>query len=176
MKDCMTDLETLGTTQDAVVISLGAVFFDIPTKTLGPTFYMVMDVNEQIARGRKPTGDTIKWWMGQQDAAKRVFHEQAKPTKVVLETFALWYKHNFAKGAFIWGNGSTFDISILENMYRDYGLPLPWGYNKAMDLRTFKRFEADGAQIPNTGVAHNALDDAIAQANYVMEHTRAPAQ
>ena len=174
MIDCMADLETLGTTPETPVVSLGAVFFDIATKTIGPTFYMIMEIDEQLSRGRRPTGSTLKWWFTQTDAAKRVFHEKAQPTKVVLETFALWYKSQYSKGAFIWGNGSTFDISILENMYRDYGLPIPWGYNKVMDLRTFKRFEAGGAQIPNTGVAHNALDDAIAQAQYVMDNVRAP--
>lgn len=171
MKDVMTDLETLGTSPQTPVISLGAVFFDMDGKTLGPTFYMAMDVNEQIARGRKPTGDTIKWWLSQTDAAKRVFHEKARPVTEVLTLFAQWYKQNYSKGAFIWGNGSTFDISILEDMYRDYGIELPWGYNKAMDLRTFKRFKANGAQIPNAGVAHNALDDAIAQAQYVLDHS-----
>lgn len=168
MKDCMSDLETLGTSPQCVVVSIGAVFFDLEQKKLGPTFYMVADVNEQIERGRKPTGDTIKWWMGQADAAKRVFHEKAQPMAVVLATFATWYKSNYPKGAFIWGNGSTFDISILEDLFRDYKIPCPWGYNKAMDLRTYKRFVGHGEQVKKGGVNHNALDDAISQANYVM--------
>lgn len=168
MKDCMIDLETLGTSPETPVISLGAVFFDIETKKLGNTFYMAADVNEQIARGRKPTGDTIKWWLGQTDAAKRVFHEQAKPMALVLQTFIQWYKANNPKGAYVWGNGSTFDISIMENLFRDYQITLPWGYNKAMDLRTFKRFQKGGEQVQKGGVNHNALDDAISQAKYVM--------
>lgn len=168
MKDCMIDLETLGTTPNTPVISLGAVFFDLEGKQLGPTFYLPCDVSEQIARGRKPTGETIKWWMGQSDAAKKVFHEQAKPMKEVLTLFVQWYKANNPKGAYVWGNGSTFDISIMEDLFRDYGIPLPWGYNKAMDLRTFKRFSKNGEQVKKSGVNHNALDDAVSQANYVM--------
>lgn len=171
MKDCMIDLETLGSTPETPVISLGAVFFDIEKKTLGPTFYMTVDVNEQIKRGRKPTGDTIKWWMGQADAAKKVFHEQAKSAVLVLQTFTQWYKNNYPKGAYVWGNGSTFDISILENMFRDYGLDIPWGYNKAMDLRTFKRFQAKGEQVKKSGVNHNALDDAVSQAQYILDNS-----
>lgn len=172
MNDCMTDLETLGTTPQTPVVSLGAVFFDIQTKTLGPTFYMVMDIAEQIERGRKPTGDTLKWWFQQADAAKRVFSEAAKPVPVVLATFAQWYKANNSKGAYVWGNGSTFDISILEDMFRDYKIPLPWGYNKAMDLRTYKRFVAGGEQVKKSGVNHNALDDAISQAQYVLDTSK----
>jgi hypothetical protein len=170
MKDLMIDLETLGSTPETPVISIGAAFFDIQTKKIGPTFYMALDVNEQIARGRKPTGDTIKWWLGQSDAAKRVFHEQAKPALVVLTTFIQWYKANNPKGAFVWGNGSTFDISILENMFNDYKLEIPWGYNKAMDLRTFKRFRAGGEQVKKSGVNHNALDDAVSQAQYILDY------
>ena len=140
---------------------------------------MALDVSEQIERGRKPTGDTIKWWMAQSDAAKRVFHEKAKPAKEVLTLFSQWYASDGTlKGvnpvknrAYVWGNGSTFDISILENIFRDYGIECPWGYNKPMDLRTFKRFKASGQQVVKSGVNHNALDDATSQANYVMENS-----
>lgn len=167
--DLMIDLETLGNTPDTPVISLGAVFFDTKNKVMGPTFYMALDVSEQIARGRKPTGDTIKWWMNQSGAAKRVFHEKAKPTIEVLTLFINWYKQINSK-AFVWGNGSTFDISIMENIFRDYGLKEPWTYNKAMDLRTFKRFKANGEQVRKSGVNHNALDDALSQAQYVLDN------
>lgn len=168
MKDLMIDLETLGTTPQTPVISVGAVFFDLETKQLGPTFYLPCDANEQIQRGRKPTGSTLKWWMQQSDAAKKVFHEQAKPMKEVLTLFVQWYKANYPKGAYVWGNGSTFDISIMENLFTDYDVECPWGYNKAMDLRTFKRFNRDGEQVKKSGVNHNALDDAISQAKFVM--------
>ena len=165
----MIDLETLGTDPETPVISLGAVFFDVTTKQIGATFYMALDVTEQIRRGRKPTGDTIKWWMEQSDAAKRVFHEQAKPADEVLTIFANWYRANNPK-AFVWGNGSTFDISILNHMYKDYDLKLPWQFNKVMDLRTFKRFQGKNEQVKKSGVAHNALDDALSQAQYVLDN------
>jgi hypothetical protein len=150
--------------------------FCLETFKLGATFYMILDVSEQIERGRKPSGSTIKWWLQQSDAAKRVFHDQAKPAAAVLPLFAQWLKTqpNAGKGGpFVWGNGATFDISMLEDIYRNYKLPDPWGYNKAMDLRTFKRFIGEGAQIPSHGVAHNALDDAVKQAQYVMDQVQA---
>lgn len=166
--DVMTDLETLGTTPRAVVISLGAVFFDVNTRTFGPTFEMVLDTGEQIKRGREVNPDTLKWWMQQDAAAKKVFHEKAKPVAEVLKTFSQWYLLNNPNRAFVWGNGATFDISILEDLYREYDLECPWGYNKAMDVRTFKRFSRQGAQIKKSGVNHRALDDALSQAAFVM--------
>lgn len=172
MTDLMIDLETLGTDPETPVISLGAVFFNPETKQLGPTFYMALDVSEQIQRGRKPTGDTIKWWMGQTDAAKKVFHEKAKPAQDVLQLFVRWYKDNSTgkRGSSVWGNGSTFDISIMENIFRDYGLGCPWSHYNVMDLRTFKRFVAKGKKVEKRGTNHNALDDAVSQAQYVMEN------
>lgn len=169
MTDLMIDLETLGTNPDCPVISIGAVFFDVDSKQLGPTFYMALDVDEQIKRGRKVTGSTLKWWMGQADAAKRVFHEQAKPVPQVLTTLAQWFKNNNSK-THVWGNGATFDISILENMFEMYGIEIPWSFSKIMDLRTFKRFQAKGARVIIPGTAHNALDDAVGQAKYILEH------
>lgn len=171
MKDVMIDLETLGTGPDAVVISIGAVFFDIENKTTGVTFYAVADIDEQLERGRKPTGDTIKWWLGQSDSAKKVFNESARPMARVLTEFAMLYHVINPKGAYVWSNGSTFDITIMENLFKDYGLPIPWSYNKTMDLRTFKRFKGNGKPIVKQGVAHNALDDALSQALYVLDNS-----
>lgn len=170
--DLMIDLETLGTTPDAVVISLGAVFFDVKTGTLGPQFYQVLDVTDQMRAGREVSPDTLKWWMGQAEAAKKVFHEKAKAPREVMALFSQWAKANGGSKMQVWGNGSTFDISILENLYRQLGEPQPWAYYSVMDLRTFKRFVGGNEKLAKAGVMHNALQDAINQANYVLSHTK----
>ena len=176
MTDLMIDLETLGTKPDAPIISLGAVFFDPFKGTVGPNFYMVLDVKEQIKYGRKPDGDTLKWWMGQSGAAKKVFSDSAKPVAEILQLFTKWIKANEQKkgrqGVYVWGNGSTFDISLMENIYIQYGLDAPWNYNSIMDLRTFKRFVGNGQQIKKSGTNHNAVDDALSQAVYVIEQMK----
>lgn len=166
--DLMMDLETLGTKSDCPVISLGAVFFDIEKKLLGPSFYLPMDIQEQLDVGRKVDADTIKWWMQQEDAAQNVFKEKALPPRKVLELFTKFYKqHPKAK---VWGNGSTFDISIMESLFHSFKLKHPWHHYNVMDLRTFRRFVAGGAKVVKEGTDHNALDDSISQAKFVMEH------
>ena len=92
--DLMIDLETLGTTPETPVISIGAVFFNPETKKLGPTFYLPLAVDEQISRGRKPTGATLKWWMQQSNAAKKVFNEDAQPVEKALNIFVKWFNDN----------------------------------------------------------------------------------
>jgi exodeoxyribonuclease VIII len=174
MIDLMIDLETIGTDPTTTVISLGACFFDLETGKIGPTFYMALDVDEQLKKGRSLDGSTLKWWMGQSGAAKKVFNEKAKSADEVLRTFSTWVLANCQISKVKpWGNGATFDISIMENMYRMYGIKCPWMYNSIMDLRTFRRFIANGDKVDkSSGVDHNALDDAINQANFVIRHNK----
>lgn len=170
--DLMIDFETLGQTPSAAVISVGAVFFDPVTGEKGPTFYMAFDIDEQIKKGRSIDGSTLKWWMGQSGAAKKVFNEQAKDPKQVLELFAKWVlSNNSISKIYPWGNGSSFDISIFEDLFRMYDVKCPWMYYNVFDLRTFKRFVAGGEKVDKAeGVNHNALDDAQNQANYIIKH------
>lgn len=174
MQDLMIDFETLGQDPDTCVISLGACFFDEVSGKIGPTFYMAFDIDSQIAKGRSITGSTLKWWMGQEDAAKKVFNEKAEDPKAILELFSKWVIGNCGISKVKpWGNGSTFDISIIENMFKMYGVKCPWLYYNVYDLRTFKRYVARGAKVPkNEGINHNALDDAINQAKYVIEYSK----
>lgn len=167
MNEIMIDLETLGCGPRAVVLSIGAVVFDVTAKTLGEQFYARMDTGRQsVGLGRTMDESTIAWWTRQSAEARKVFDEQGNPGGI--HYFLEFVRRN--KPKYVWGNGSSFDITIIESLIQDYGFELPWKYNAAMDLRTFKRFMAPGAKIENKGTAHNALDDAIAQAQFVLDN------
>lgn len=170
-KQVMIDLETLGTTPECVTISLGACFFDLVRGTIGPTFYLALDVQDQIDKGRKIDADTIKWWMGQSGAAKKVFAEGAKSPAEVLTLFSAWLNANSGtKERFVWGNGATFDISIMESLYRTYNIKVPWLFYNVMDVRTFRKYLCKNEKIAKGGVNHNALDDAHSQAQFIIDH------
>lgn len=175
--DIMIDLETLGTYVDAPIISIGAQAFDLEKGILTDTFYMALDVKDQLdTKKRFMSSDTFKWWLSQSAGAKGVFRENATPTEVALQTLAGWIlglagsKAQSTRKICVWGNGSSFDITLMETLFVDYGVKCPWMYYKVMDLRTFKRLIAGGASIEVEGTAHNALDDARAQAQYVLHH------
>ena len=169
MNDLMIDLETLGVNNSCPVISIGAVFFD-SNSGLGKSFYKVLNVEEQISsRKRLVDGSTIKWWMGQKDAAQKVFKEGSVSTAQGLQEFVNFIKEHAGDDAKPWGNGSTFDISILESILEDYGVEIPWKFYNIRDLRTYKEFVYDGIDLSRTGTFHNALDDAIYQAEVVLE-------
>ena len=67
----------------------------------------------------------------------------------------------------IWGYGYGFDLTILENMYRILGKPIPWQFWQISDARTItKRMPRDPRKDMQTDL-HNALADAYFQAKSV---------
>jgi exodeoxyribonuclease VIII len=165
----MVDLETLGISSKCPVISIGAVLFDEDVTVA--EFYAVLDVEEQINGTRIVDGSTIKWWMGQEGAAKTVFKDNPSPTKNSLEVFSNWIEINGGpiKELKVWGNGCNFDVSIMESLFKDYGFKEPWRYTNVRDLRTFKEFVYKGDEVLRKGTSHNALDDARYQAEIVRD-------
>lgn len=165
--ELMIDIETLGTSCKAPVLSIGAVFFDL-TKTYGE-FYVNLHLNQQLDTDiRKVDADTIKWWMNQDKKAKQVFGDNETDVKEALRALSEFIT-NAAEEVYIWSNGPSFDVSILESLYNDFKMPIPWKYSKVLDYRTIKRFLGKDLKVKYSGVAHNALDDAKTQARYIQE-------
>lgn len=166
--DMMIDLETMGTQHNTVVLSIGAVFFDLEKGILGPEFYAILDRDNQLEKGCTFTKETMQWWSKQAPEAKAIFQKEGADPVTVLSTFTKFYKQH-PKTA-VWGNGSSFDISIMQELYQTYGSTAPWDFWNVMDLRTFRRFVGKNALVEKLGTNHNALDDAKSQAKYVIEH------
>ncbi|MER9833377.1 3'-5' exoribonuclease [Mesorhizobium sp. M0145] len=164
----MIDLETMGTAANAPVVAIGAVYFDPDTGTLGETFDAAIDVEDAVRYGRV-SGSTIKWWLGQGDAARQKIVRGRHPSQLVFEKFyEFCLKHG--DGVKPWGNGASFDITILDYAFgRILDKPAPWKFWNVRDCRTIKEL-ADGiVKFTGTleGVAHTALDDAKHQAEWV---------
>ena len=181
--DLMIDIETLGVKTKAPVISIGACFFD---KTgIKQKFYAVLDMPQQIDSGlREVDASTIKWWMGQEGAAQKIFRDDVgvmidestcgfvhtvyfNETKNLLSKFTDFC--SLYKNAKPWGNGPNFDITILESLLQDYDTVIPWNFRNIRDLRTFKEYVYDGSDTVREGTQHNALDDAVHQAQVVID-------
>lgn len=164
--DIMIDLETLGTTADAVIVSIGAVRFDLQAGTFGESIYRVLDVESQHHRHISPA--TLEWWKGQPEEARAVF---ADPGSVEITT-ALCAVGAFIEGTpgnvQVWSNGADFDLPMLAHAYRQCGLLLPWKPYAGRCYRTYKNLPgARGIVMHRSGTHHNALDDAIDQARHL---------
>lgn len=167
----MIDLETLGTAQDTIVPIIGACIFSPTTGEITDTFYAHLNQKDQQTLGRTTTPATIEWWKQQSDAAKKELLKPGRPFKDVMEEFADF----LPKKCVVWGNGATFDISILENCFRMLGMNIPWAFWDVRDVRTVvdlagklpKEYRVEKGEFKFEGVAHNAADDARHQATYV---------
>lgn len=167
MKHIMVDLETLGTTPQAPIISIGAVFFDPETGETGNSFHEKIEFGSACA-GRTIDPCTIAWWFKQDDEARHSVLESGRSQDAAIRMFAEFVLDGEPDA--IWGNGATFDISILEDIYRQHKLRCPWPFWSVRDVRTIvdcaqgivdrKSFEFEGTQ-------HDALADALHQAKYV---------
>lgn len=161
------DLETLGKRYNAPVLSIGVVQFDPDTGKLGAEFYREIDVDSALKAG-KASGSTLLWWMQQSEKARRIFSAENKVSlATALDELATWLRGK-AMAPKVWGNGSIFDISILEYAYDNgcVGLQEAWHFTNVRDMRT----SIEDAQLRNdewpkdVGTHHNALDDAKYQA------------
>lgn len=167
----MLDLETLATTSDAVVLSIGAVEFEPFTGRILSEFYHILRLEDQSHRKISP--DTIIWWFNNvNDKSKGVFTEEHKtPVRN-----ALLYLSNFLgddKKA-IWACDPDFDCAILANLYTEYNLPCPWRYYEPRSVRTVREIATlHNILLEKSSTAHNALDDCKEQVKDVAKFNRA---
>ena len=177
MNNIMLDLETLDSSPAAVVISIGAVAFDLVGE-LGERFYAELtdDTSTQQRVGRVISGATVSWWMRQNVMAKQVF-SSPPPSGVLryatldaLTAFSSFVANNGGDDAIMWGNGADFDNVILSSLYSDFEVPHPWKFYNNRCYRTMKNLGI-GPLRPRThaGTKHNALDDAMTQATHLQE-------
>lgn len=170
MNNVMVDLETLGTTPGAVILSIGAVFFD--ENGLGDEMEVVISIKDSLAHGLTTSPDTIAWWGKQSAEARKVIDdagsEGAFPLKDALEMFNAFLASNGdPKKVLVWGNGADFDNVLLAAAYNAADVPLGWGQYNNRCYRTMKRFR-EHIKYVRTGTHHNALDDAKTQAEHLI--------
>lgn len=166
MNNYSIDIETLGTSGRAYILSIGIAQFEIETGEIGETYHAHVRANPNDF---DIDIDTIMWWMKQSDEARKYIFEGDR-WKLCEELQELAYALK-GKGAKVWGNGATFDISIMENAYNVSGIEIPWKHWDVRDMRTIvdiasmHGFKKDSVEF--TGTPHNALDDAIHQARII---------
>jgi len=168
MRQVSIDIETLGTAETAIILSIGAVAFN-GAEILQPGFYTAVDIQNQFDLGRTCTGDTIKWWLQQSKSAQTAaFLSGHAPTlSDALQELTLWYGNK--NDVPIWAKPSTFDISILQHAYQMCGLRPPWHYRSVRCLSTLMRTFPAIHPEARAGVEHNAYDDALEQALFIQK-------
>lgn len=169
MEDVMLDLETFGTRHDAMIVQIGACYFDRETGKIGDTF------KGNIVYGNDADGDrfsidqsTVMWWLNQSAEARESIRGDAFDLPTILRDL-----HDFLNrdGIQLWSH-ATFDMPILANAFETIGLKLPVPYRRMRDLRTLMDLSGHISETPRQGTHHDALADSIYQATYASEAFR----
>ena len=158
----MLDIETLATTPDAVVMSVGVVKFDPHTGTPYNKTLWRPDIDEQTARDRHVSESTLEWWAKQPDHIQEdAFSDEGRIPVVEFMKELNRYCVGMEK---IWCQGPQFDMLILENLYIQYGHHFGWQFWQVMDCRTlFQLMPVDPRKAIQQDL-HSADADAYYQA------------
>jgi len=175
--DLVIDLETLSTRWNATVLSIGYQFFSPLTFEFGPKKEILVEYAGLTQQNHHVCNGTKKWWSKQGEDAKRVLTE---PNRVALgEALNILtadvVQSSNTDSLEVWGNGSSFDITIMDFAFRTHlGREAPWRFYNVRDVRTLVKtgqlfgieFKANNSFV---GVKHNAADDAEHEAKYITD-------
>jgi len=158
----MLDIETLATTPDAVVMSVGVVKFDPHTGTPYNKTLWRPDIDEQTERDRHISDSTLEWWAKQPDHIQEdAFSDQGR---IPVTEFMKELNRYCVGMDKIWCQGPQFDMLILENLYIQWGHHFGWQFWQVMDCRTlFQLMPVDPRKAIQQDL-HSADADAYYQA------------
>lgn len=182
MKEYMIDIETLGKYENAVVLSLACVTFDLSEQRkfeelVSEGIFLKFDASEQIEKYKRDVDkSTLEWWEQQGPAAKFISYfpnQNDVSLKSGLDTLKDWlissgYDFNTSR---LWARGSDFDFPKVESLFRNIGEKAPYNTFRTRDTRTFidtltgsYNGKFDGIPNPKSFVYHHPLHDAALEA------------
>ena len=186
------DLETLSTEHDAAIVTLGAAF--VANNKIVEVFYAGIPVSVAAEAGGDVSVDTLIWWLTKagKDALLEATYDSAVSTLQLaadetdlLARFSMavnkaTLRHSDGVECCVWGNGSTFDITILESAYKRNGMTPPWAFWAVRDMRTIRAEVNSLSQMlghgeiarPKPDRPHVALSDAKAEAEELINLRR----
>lgn len=178
MRGVMIDIESMSTRPDALILSIGAVGFQLFSTgvVLADSFFRVLDVREQLALGRHVSEDTAKWWMAQSTDAR--MHWVKPPLEDVvsasqaLDELDVYLQINYGLSDGVWANGAHFDVVALETLCASVGRKVPWRYNIVRDARTIYK-EFPGRNVTwelKDQTAHDPVADCVYQVPKLFAH------
>ena len=165
----MLDLETMSVKPNAAIVAIGACKFSLPyVIDVYPAFYQQVSLESSMAAGLAVDADTILWWLQQSDAARKTTFEgdDVVPVDVALKRFVHWL--GLTDEILMWGNGANFDNVIIRSAFNAVSVVVPWHYRNDRCYRTACKL-LPKLKFGGSGIKHNALDDALAQARHLQK-------
>lgn len=170
MKDVMIDFETFGNGKNALVVQVGAVYFDRYTGETGEELKINFDARSVVRSGGEIDADTVYFWLAQSREAIDSFTKG----ELLDVTQGIAALNDFLKKAtWIWSH-ATFDFVILTETLKRLNIKPNFSYRAARDIRTLVDLAGDNVKKDFTreGVHHDALDDCKFQIKYCVSALR----
>jgi DNA polymerase III epsilon subunit-like protein len=185
----MIDIETMGGQDDAKIVAIGAIGFTQEGIVKDTEFYRTIPIDCETQRNRSMDPETVRWWTAQSDKARAELQPQEFDVTLLgaLNDLGCYLEqHNVPtrkKGHSIWVNGATFDFRILRHAFLSCGFSVPWHRKAECCMRALRLMGQQVQDVfPNYGTMkrnnstcertgrtpHNALHDAMTQAEYVV--------
>jgi exodeoxyribonuclease VIII len=161
----MIDLETLATTPDAAILTIGACLFDPRGTDIHKTFYQRIQLETQEKYNRVINEDTLAWWSKQDKQIQEDAFGEGNDRIDLTEAMKKLYTFGLGTSN-VWSHGAIFDIVILEDVCKKLQQAVTWKFWEVRDTRTL--FDLANVSINIEG-KHNALNDAIAQSKAVQQ-------
>lgn len=174
-KECMADIETLGTRPDCVVLSIALVKFDLDGEDTfesilddpSRVFYTTLDTAAQSHRTIQQS--TLDWWKQFPQQRELIDSARKHHPRDALIAVNNWVENDKPN---LWGNGATFDNVIINDLYETFAVNSAFPYYQARDLRTLKQL-AGKPKLPfSNPQPHNALYDAAYEVLCAQEYYR----
>ncbi len=175
--DIMLDFETLADTQNAAILSMAAVPFNLETGEMGKAFYEYIDLQSCLEVGMEVTGNTFYWWLTKSEDARQEItsNDIRRHIQYIPSAFRAWLTKSEdarqeinEKEIRIWGNGAKFDLGILDNLYRKTQVINPFNFRNERCVRTYASLRPEiMANFEYHGTKHHPVDDCRNQIRYV---------
>ena len=147
-------------------MQIGACYFDRETGETGLTFTANVEAGSRHDDFTTDL-DTMKWWLGNSPEARSSINRRAIPLVSALSGLKDFLLIGGADTK-LWSH-ATFDMPILANAFKVYGIQNPIPFRNMRDLRTLMGLANHHSNAVREGTHHDALDDALFQATYAME-------
>jgi hypothetical protein len=169
MKDLMVDIETLGVSPGAPILSMALVAFN----NVGNGGFMSRRFRweDQIRRGRKVDPGTLKFWFEQprEVADKWLKTDGNTPLRDEHLLSALW--HYVERADRVWAYSPSFDLVFLTQYSQELSIAPPRNhYRKQRDVRTLCDYLTQEEMPPAREGQHDPLVDCLYQIDVVRSY------
>ena len=164
----MVDIEALDPKTGGIIVSVGAVVFNIDTgEVVDAKEWEIKVVEQEQKYNRTISARCLLWWMQQSEGClatlKKKDSERIGVREFVFEFKEFVTKHNMERA---WCKGMNFDYDLIEELFKAVGQRWPIKKSKYRDCRVYYDYGKKLDLLPkkiDRKDAHTALGDALFQ-------------